>query len=86
MSSSEVKNIKEVVKAKYGQAALRVTGSSCCGAAPGNYDCCDPITSHWYNVSQISQLPRGSSARFPRLRQSDRIGKQSNWRPRPKEG
>ena len=29
-------NIKEVVKEKYGNAALRVTsgGSSCCGAAP----------------------------------------------------
>ena len=29
-------DIKEIVKEKYGQAALRITsgGSSCCGAAP----------------------------------------------------
>lgn len=56
MSSTE---IKEVVKAKYGQAALRATseGSRCCGAAPANDDCCDPITSNLYDVSQISQLP-----------------------------
>ena len=59
MSSSETKNIKEVVKAKYGQAALRATseGSRCSGVAPANSDCCDPITSNLYDVSQISQLP-----------------------------
>jgi 2-polyprenyl-3-methyl-5-hydroxy-6-metoxy-1,4-benzoquinol methylase len=51
--------IKEVVKEKYGQAALRATtgGSSCCGAAPSSPDCCDPITSNLYDVSQISQIP-----------------------------
>ena len=59
MSSTEIKNIKEVVKAKYGQAALRATseGSSCCGAAGADYDCCDPVTSNLYDISQISQLP-----------------------------
>ena len=43
-------DIKEVVKEKYGQAALRVSsgGSSCCGAAPGN-GCSDPITSNLYD-------------------------------------
>jgi SAM-dependent methyltransferase len=52
-------DIKEVVKEKYGQAALRATsgGSSCCGAAPASPDCCDPITSNLYDVSQISQIP-----------------------------
>jgi SAM-dependent methyltransferase len=52
-------DIKEVVKEKYGQAALRATtgGSSCCGAAPAGPDCCDPITSNLYDVSQISQIP-----------------------------
>jgi SAM-dependent methyltransferase len=52
-------DIKEVVKEKYGQAALRATsgGSSCCGAAPASSDCCDPITSNLYDVSQISQIP-----------------------------
>src|SRR5271165_6261155 len=52
-------HIKEVVKEKYGQAALRVSsgGSSCCGAAPGSPDCCDPITSNLYDVAQIGQVP-----------------------------
>jgi arsenite methyltransferase len=52
-------DIKQVVKEKYGQAALRVTsgGSSCCGATPASSDCCDPITANLYDVSQISQLP-----------------------------
>src|SRR6202034_2043492 len=37
-------DIKEVVKEKYGQAALRVTagGSSCCGATASS-GCCDPV-------------------------------------------
>ena len=40
-------DIKEVVKKKYGQAALRVksAGSTCCGAAPAGNSGCDPITS-----------------------------------------
>ncbi len=52
-------DIKEVVKEKYGQAALRVTtgGSSCCGATAANPDCWDPITSNLYDVSQIKQIP-----------------------------
>jgi 2-polyprenyl-3-methyl-5-hydroxy-6-metoxy-1,4-benzoquinol methylase len=52
-------DIKEVVKEKYGQAALRVTkgGSSCCGAAPTVEGCCDPITSNLYDGSQASQIP-----------------------------
>ena len=52
-------DIKEVVKERYGQAALRVTkgGSSCCGAAPATADCCDPITADLYDVSQITQIP-----------------------------
>src|SRR6202030_2173471 len=52
-------DMKDAVKEKYGQAALRVTtgGSSCCGAAPASSDCCDPITSNLYDVSQITQIP-----------------------------
>ncbi len=52
-------NIKEVVKEKYGQAALRVTkgGSSCCGAAPASGLSCDPITSNLYDSAQAGQIP-----------------------------
>src|ERR1700716_722315 len=52
-------NIKEVVKEKYGQAALRVTsgGSSCCGAAPASGFSCDPITSNLYDEAQAQQIP-----------------------------
>jgi arsenite methyltransferase len=52
-------DIKEVVKEKYGQAALRVTsgGSSCCGAGPAGGISCDPITSNLYDESQAEQIP-----------------------------
>jgi len=51
--------IKEVVKEKYGQAALRVTsgGSSCCGASAALDGCCDPITGNLYDAEQTGQLP-----------------------------
>jgi arsenite methyltransferase len=50
-------DIKEVIKEKYGQAALRVSsgGSSCCGATPS---CgCDPITSNLYDATQAVEIP-----------------------------
>ncbi len=52
-------NIKNIVKEKYGQAALRVTtgGSSCCGASAALDICCDPITSNLYDEAQKGQLP-----------------------------
>jgi arsenite methyltransferase len=52
-------NIKDVVKEKYGQAALRVNsgGSACCGAAPAGGSGCDPITSNIYDASQADQIP-----------------------------
>jgi arsenite methyltransferase len=52
-------NIKEVVKEKYGNAALRVTsgGSSCCGAAPAQSCGCDPITSNLYDAAQSGEIP-----------------------------
>jgi arsenite methyltransferase len=52
-------DIKEVVKEKYGQAALRVTsgGSSCCGAGPSSESGCDPITANLYDASQMQQIP-----------------------------
>jgi arsenite methyltransferase len=51
-------DIKEVVKEKYGQAALRVTtgGSSCCGGS-ATTGCDDPITSHLYDAAQAGQIP-----------------------------
>jgi SAM-dependent methyltransferase len=50
--------LKEVVKEKYGQAALRAktTGSTCCGAAPGA-SCSDPITSDLYSESESGLVP-----------------------------
>jgi arsenite methyltransferase len=52
-------DIKEVVKEKYGQAALRVTtgGSCCCGASPADQHCADPITSNLYDAGQVGELP-----------------------------
>ena len=51
-------DIKEVVKEKYGQAALRVMagGSSCCGATASS-GCCDPITANLYDATQAGQIP-----------------------------
>lgn len=51
-------DIKEFVKEKYGQAALRVTsgGSSCCGGSPAT-GCGDPITSNLYDAGQADQIP-----------------------------
>ena len=58
MSATETTDIKEVVKQKYGEAALRVKsgGSSCCGATPAS-NCCDPITANLYDASQAGQIP-----------------------------
>jgi SAM-dependent methyltransferase len=58
MSTAETADIKEVVKQKYGEAALRVKsgGSSCCGASPST-GCADPITSNLYDSAQAAQIP-----------------------------
>jgi len=52
-------SVKEVVKEKYGQAALRVKsgGSACCGATPAVEGACDPITSNLYQAAQTADLP-----------------------------
>ncbi len=61
MSAQDIKqDIKDVVKEKYAQAALRVMsgGSCCCGASPSAAARgCDPITSNLYDVSQAGQIP-----------------------------
>jgi len=55
-------DIKEVVREKYGQAALRVAtgGSSCCGASAALEGCCDPITSNLYDSSQAGEIPEAA--------------------------
>jgi len=52
-------NIKEAVKEKYGEAALRVnTGrSACCGATASSNCGPDPITSNLYDASQSGEIP-----------------------------
>src|SRR5213080_3484279 len=52
------KDLKDIVKAKYGQAALRVTsgGNACCGSAPSRGEC-DPITSNLYGAGETAGLP-----------------------------
>jgi len=52
-------DVKEIVKEKYGQAALRVKrgGSGCCGATAASTMSCDPITSNLYDSAQTGALP-----------------------------
>src|SRR3989442_564063 len=50
-------NIKEIVKEKYGQAALRGKSGSCCGTADESGASCDPITSNLYDAAQMQQVP-----------------------------
>ena len=52
-------DIKDIVKEKYGQAALRAQagGSSCCGSAPSSRGECDPITSNLYDSTQAGEIP-----------------------------
>ena len=56
-------DLKEIVKEKYGQAALRVVkgeGNGCCGSSDS--DGCDPITSDLYNAAQSGELPETAVA------------------------
>ena len=57
MSASS--DLKDIVREKYGQAALKAkTGqSSCCGSAPSSSSCCDPITSNLYDAGQAGEIP-----------------------------
>ena len=51
--------IKDIVREKYGQAALRAAageGSSCCGGSAG-CGTTDPITTDLYEAAQVSGLP-----------------------------
>ncbi|PYU39150.1 MAG: arsenite S-adenosylmethyltransferase [Acidobacteria bacterium] len=50
-------DIKEIVKEKYGQAALRGKSGSCCGTADTSGSACDPITSNLYDAREVQQVP-----------------------------
>jgi len=53
-------NVKQVVREKYGQAALRARtrdSSSCCGGGAALKACCDPITSDLYDARQEGEVP-----------------------------
>jgi arsenite methyltransferase len=50
-------NIKEIVKEKYGQAAVRGKSGGCCGTADAGATSCDPITSNLYDSAQMEQIP-----------------------------
>jgi SAM-dependent methyltransferase len=57
-TSENAAGVKDVVRQKYGEAALRVRsgGSSCCGATASGGGC-DPITTNLYDAAQAEQIP-----------------------------
>src|SRR5688572_23301456 len=58
------RDIKQIVKEKYGQIALRVTssdGGSCCGSTASSGDC-SPITSKLYDAGETATLPDAAVA------------------------
>jgi arsenite methyltransferase len=58
--ASAPEDIRQLVKQKYGEAALRMKSggsSSCCGASAAT-SCCDPITSNLYDGAQAAQIPQ----------------------------
>jgi arsenite methyltransferase len=53
-------DIKEIVKARYGEAAARVSqgaGNACCGSAAASVGGSDPITSDLYDALQAGDVP-----------------------------
>src|SRR5215831_8629510 len=56
-------SIKDLVKQKYGLAALRVTsgGSACCGST-STQGGCDPVTANLYDDGQTAELPQEAVA------------------------
>ena len=59
MSTEE---IRDVVKEKYGQAALQAQSgrSTCCGTSPTLKECCDPITSNLYSAQESGDVPEAA--------------------------
>jgi ubiquinone/menaquinone biosynthesis C-methylase UbiE len=56
--------VRDLVKQKYGQAALRVigAGTSCCSSSTTSQSSCDPVTSNLYGTAETSELPREAVA------------------------
>ncbi len=66
--NENIKEVREVVKKKYGEAALTVLqrqgAASCCGSAPAKSSCCsgekDAITGDLYDALQASEVPEAA--------------------------
>src|SRR3989475_12688146 len=53
-------DIKEIVKEKYAEAALKVLGGEKGSCGPGGACGCDPVSDNLYNTSERSGLPAGA--------------------------
>ena len=77
-------DVREMVREKYGAAALTVLngqGAACCGGntgggGAGNNSCCggDAITGGLYDAVDASAIPETAAAGLARLRQSHGAG------------
>jgi arsenite methyltransferase len=58
----DIRDIKVVVKEKYGKAALQAQTerSSCCETGAALASCCDPITSNLYSAQEGGELPEAA--------------------------
>ena len=56
-------SVRDLVKQKYGQAALRVVGgaTSCCSSETSQ-NACDPVTSNLYAAAETAELPQEAVA------------------------
>src|SRR5947199_8404749 len=54
------RHIKETVKEKYAEAAIKVLGGEKGSCAPSGACGCDPVTDNLYDASQTSGLPEGA--------------------------
>src|SRR5256714_2021676 len=57
--------LRDTVRAKYGQAALNVMdkkGAGCCGKGSASTCCSDPITSDLYDQVQVGEVPDAAVA------------------------
>jgi SAM-dependent methyltransferase len=57
---SEIKNVKEAVKEKYGSAAREVACTGAVACCDPGLRCCDPITSNLYSASEKGLIPENA--------------------------